>query len=243
MNKLARIVSIFFLLLLSGCTALTTAVSDGKLNVQTMMSSSIFLPVSPVKKVIYVDVRNTSGERINIEKRIKEDLVAKGYKITNDPEKAYFLLQANILGIVKATQDGASSDLAGGYGGAITGAVIGGAGTAALGGGHSATLAGALIGGIAGTIADALVKDEAYVMVTDVQISQKLPKGERMTQSSLSVINQGSSTSNIISGESSVNWAKYRTRVVSFAEKVNLKFTVAKPVLEKQLASSLAGIF
>ena len=98
MNKLARIVSIFFLLLLSGCTALTTAVSDGKLNVQTMMSSSIFLtPVSPVKKVIYVDVRNTSGERINIEKRIKEDLVAKGYKITNDPEKAYFLLQANIF--------------------------------------------------------------------------------------------------------------------------------------------------
>ncbi|CZW98072.1 Enterobacterial TraT complement resistance protein [Enterobacter hormaechei] len=35
---------------------------------------------------------------------------------------------------------------------------------------------------------------------------------------------------------------KYQTRVVSNANKVNLKFEEAKPVLEAQLAKSIAGI-
>ncbi|ASE44446.1 hypothetical protein FDX06_17830 [Citrobacter sp. wls618] len=36
--------------------------------------------------------------------------------------------------------------------------------------------------------------------------------------------------------------AKYQTRVVSNANKVNLKFEEAKPVLEAQLAKSVANI-
>lgn len=38
------------------------------------------------------------------------------------------------------------------------------------------------------------------------------------------------------------NRLKYQTRVVSNADKVNLKFETAKPVLEAQLAKSIAGI-
>ena len=36
--------------------------------------------------------------------------------------------------------------------------------------------------------------------------------------------------------------SKYQTRVVSNANKVNLKFEEAKPVLEDQLAKSIANI-
>lgn len=35
---------------------------------------------------------------------------------------------------------------------------------------------------------------------------------------------------------------KYQTRIVSSANKANLKFDEAKPVLEEQLAKSIAGI-
>ena len=38
------------------------------------------------------------------------------------------------------------------------------------------------------------------------------------------------------------NQHKYQTRVVSNANKVNLKFEEAKPVLEDQLAKSIANI-
>ncbi|KAB3425663.1 complement resistance protein TraT, partial [Escherichia coli] len=38
------------------------------------------------------------------------------------------------------------------------------------------------------------------------------------------------------------NQHKYQTRIVSSANKVNLKFEEAKPVLEDQLAKSIANI-
>ena len=48
---------------LSGCGALHTAVAKRNLDVQTKMSSSIFLdPVEPEQRTIYVDIRNTSDK-------------------------------------------------------------------------------------------------------------------------------------------------------------------------------------
>lgn len=44
------------------------------------------------------------------------------------------------------------------------------------------------------------------------------------------------------SSHSTGNQQSYQTRVVSTANKANLKFDEAKPVLEDQLAKSVSGI-
>lgn len=54
---------------------------------------------------------------------------------------------------------------------------------------------------------------------------------------------QGSSTGmyqSISGGKAS--WKTYRTRALSTANKVNLDFAEAEPILEKDLARSIAGI-
>ena len=70
----------------------------------------------------------------------------------------------------------------------------------------------------AGTVqflADNLVKDVTYALVTDVQLTERLKKGKHV----------------------------HTTRMAATANKVNLKFEEARPQLEYAMASSLAGIF
>ena len=50
-------------LILSGCAAVHTSIAKKDLDVQTKMSDSIFLdPVEPSKKIIYLNIRNTSDK-------------------------------------------------------------------------------------------------------------------------------------------------------------------------------------
>lgn len=58
------------------------------------MSSSVFLdPAHKAKKVIYVHIKNTTTQDISILKKgITEDLNSDGWKITDDPDKAFYLL-------------------------------------------------------------------------------------------------------------------------------------------------------
>ena len=55
-------------------------------------------------------------------------------------------------------------------------------------------------------------------------------------------LRQGTSGAKIQTSTETGNQHKYQTRVVSNANKVNLKFEEAKPVLEDQLAKSIANI-
>ncbi len=242
-KPIIKLVLISTLLSLMGCAAVNTAVSKHDLDVQTKMSASIFLdPVAPSQKVAYVGVHNTSGQSLDVTSAIKSDIEAEGYRITDDPTKAHYLLQVNVLRIGKADKRDSSKSLAHGYGGAITGMAIGTGTAIAAGGDTDTAIAGGLIGGAAGSIADALVKDQVYTMVTDVQISERAAKGQKLHKHSTSVLKQGTSGQEVITGGGDAQWMRYRTRVVSTAEKVNLKFADAKPVLEKELAKSIAGI-
>jgi hypothetical protein len=56
-------------------------------------------------------------------------------------------------------------------------------------------------------------------------------------------LSQGSSTSTTQSYNQTSNWLKYRTRIVSVANKVNLDFKDAKPELQAQIAKQVSGIF
>jgi hypothetical protein len=235
---------IVMLLSLIGCAAVNTAVSKRNLETQTQMSSSIFLnPVPANQRTVYVAVRNTSGQTINIGKDIKSQVASKGYHVTDNPNHAHYLLQANILRIGKTNKQSIDNALAGGYGGTLTGAAIGVGTALAAGGGTEAAIGGGLIGGVVGTVTDALVKDELYTMITDVQVSERAAAGQKLKQQSRSVMQQGTSGQETITGGGNTQWMRYRTRVVSTAEKVNLKFACAKPALEKELSKSIAGLF
>ena len=228
------------LMLLSGCAATTTAIRYSDLDVQTKMSTTIFLePVPPEAKTVFIQMRNTSDKQLNIGAQIRQAIAAKGYKIETDPTKAHYILQANILQVGKIDQSALESAYMAGFGG-----VAGGAAAGALVGGSRAG-AGALVGGLAGgaaeTILGSLVKVVNFSMITDIQISERV-KGA-VSQQFKSSLKQGASSTTTQTSASTHNMKRYQTRIVSSARKVNLEFAEALPHLEQGLVNSISGTF
>ena len=238
---------------LSGCSAMNTAIEKRDLDVQTKMSDTIFLePIAPQYKVIYFDFRNTSDQSMDIEAEkasIQNIFIQKGYRITQNPDEATFMLQANILKIGKSDLRESQRFLGGGFGGegfvaGAQGAVMGAGSAYALGANNQTALGVGLAGAALGFVGDALVKDVLYVMVTDLQIRERPLAGEVVIQTQDASLQQGSST--MVQQHSSgakVEWKTYRTRIVSTANKVNLKFEDARFPLESALVHSISGIF
>lgn len=229
----------------TGCGAAHTAIKKRNLDVQTRMSETIFLePTEADKKIIFIDVRNTSDKDINVKAPIINALQAQGYTITNSPQKANFMLQVNVLQVGKTDLREAQGALSSGFGGVVSGAAVGAAAGYAFNGGNRDVAAAGLAGAALGFIGDALVDDTYFSMITDVQIRERPLTGEVVTQSQAANIKQGTSTNvkqDIQGGK--VEWKTYRTRVVSTANKVNLDFAEAQPVLQDALGKSLSGLF
>lgn len=232
---------IFAIVLLSGCAATNTLIQHGSLQTSTKMSSTIFLPPQATQnKVIYVQVKNTSDQNMDIQTLLTQDLQAKGYTIASDVNQADQVLQVNILQVGETTASNIGSMLSDGFGGAVAGAALGaGVSSNALAGGA----AGGIIGGLTTTVANSLVKDVVYSVTTDVQISVKLPEGVKATQNVQSALQQGTGTVSSTTYSTQTNMQQYQTRVISWADQVNLDFEDAAPVLEKNLAQSIANIF
>ena len=155
---------------ITGCAATQVAISKRDLDVQTRMSNTVFLdPVPQDKRTVYVQVRNTSDKPgFNIDGNLRQAIETKGYRVLKDPNKAYYWLQVNVLQVGKADPSAAERALASGFGGAITGVLV----ASATGNTSSRDSAlGGLLGGIAETIANAMVKDVTYSIITDIQIS------------------------------------------------------------------------
>ena len=102
---------------------------------------------------------------------------------------------------------------------------------------------GGLAGGLAGTVANALVKDVTYAAITDVQISQKTREGVSGSQKTKADIAQGTGIKVEQEFEEVVKQKKYRTRVMSTANQVNLEYEDAAPQLNAGLTRVLAGLF
>ncbi|SFM08342.1 complement resistance protein TraT [Legionella jamestowniensis] len=231
------------IVVLTGCAATQTAIEHRSLQVSTKQSETIFLdPVSNVQKTVYVSVKNTSDEDVDIAPQLKTALSSHGYKVVNNPNSAHYLLQANVLKVGKMSIAASQSALGGGYGSAIAGAV---AGTAAGSFTNSGTgmIAGGLAGGVIGLAADSLVKDVNYTMITDVQISERVGKGVKVNEQLQSHLKNGEATVTSQTSSRDSQYQRYRTRVVSNADKVNLKFQDARPALEQGLVKVISGIF
>ncbi|MCG8383340.1 MAG: complement resistance protein TraT [Gammaproteobacteria bacterium] len=232
---------ISFSVALTACGATQTLVKKRDLDVQTKMSKSVFLePVAPEKRIIFLDVRNTSDKTLDITSRIQAYLKSRGYTLTDNPEEANFMLLANVLKVGKSDlrSSGQASDA--GFGGAVIGAAVAKEKT----GSTSSAVVGGVIGATAAIVADAMVDDTFFSMVTDIQVRERPLAGEVIQQKESTRLEQGTSTSinQQISG-AKVAWKTYLTRVVSTANKANLKFEETLPELENGLVKAISGIF
>jgi hypothetical protein len=230
--------------MLAGCSALHTSIRKRNLDVQTKMSDTIFLdPVSPDKQVIYVQVRNTSDkENFDIEGPIKEAMTKHGYRVTDNPDEAYYRLQANVLSVAKTTPEEAQQMLAGGYGAPLVGAAAGAAaGTVA--GGAGGGVAGGIMGMLGTVAVDAFVEDVMFLAVTDIQLVEKAPEGVIVRSDSQQNLAQGMAGTQSQTYSEVGKFKKYRTRVISTANKANLEYVEAAEPLTQGLAKSLSGLF
>lgn len=227
--------------LLHGCSAIDKSIKHGTLDVQTKMSETVFLdPVADNKRTVILQIRNTSDKKdLDIVSEIKMAIEDKGYRIVTDPNKANFMIQANILQVGKSTQEDPFSSLTSGYGGALAGGTIGA--LASSGNDYTGAGIGALAGGLIGTVADAAVQVVNYQMITDLQISEKAD-GDVVTESSNAQLKQGTSGNKSSSWSQKSKWKKYQTRIISVAKKTNLKFEAALPELKRGLVQSISGL-
>lgn len=224
MQKMKKIVGLSVLsaaiaVNVSSCAATSAEMHHSDLNVESKMSNSIFLdPLDTGDKTIYVQVKNTSTEDLNnLAAAVRDDLHDGGYRIVNTPQHAHNLLQINILQYGAAKNpDEALKGISSGYGSVVTGALAG-LGVGVLSGSTAWGVGVGLGVAAASWVADEMVKDKAYSLITDVQISVQNPDKK--------------------------SWKKYTTRVGSVADKVNLKFAEAKPILVQQLAKEISNIF
>ncbi len=203
------------ILALSGCAATQMAIEHRNLDVRTQMSSTIFLkPVSETDHTIFVQIKNTSDQNLDVgafTRDLNNALVQKGYQVTTY-DKAHYILQANILQIGKMDLSAAATSLNAGFGGAMAGALLAGA----KGSGGRGIAAGAVAGGVLDLVTSSLLKNVTYTAITDIQITE----------------NQAGNIPAIA-----------QTRMLSTANQVNLDFSEALPKLENQVVHSLAGIF
>jgi len=233
------------LVVFSGCAATQTAISKRNLDVQTKMSATVFLdPVAPEQQTVFIQVRNTSDKELHLDAAIANAIRGHGYKIVNNPNDAHFMLQASVLQVGKMDPSAAQAALLGGYGGALEGGAIGIAAAMASNNRNAASYGGfGLLGAAVGTIANAAVKDVTYTMITDLQISERAAQGVVVNQQTDTNMAQGTATQVSQQSKSVSQWKRYRTRIVSTAEQVNLDFKDAIPELEHGLTRSISGIF
>ena len=127
--------------------------------------------------------------------------------------------------------------MSGGFGTGLAGGLL----TAVGGGNTESTVGVGLIAGAAGFLAESMVQDVNYTVVADIQISEKT-KGSVKT-STLLKNDMGSSGKTVSTSSEEGNMKKYRTRLASVANKMNLKVEEATPRMVSEVAHAIAGVF
>ena len=248
MKGLIRILSLSSLTIVTttiiGCAATQTVIEHRNLETKTSLSKTVFLdPVSDEEKTIFIVVKNTSDQDMNINQKLSRAFKMKGYRVTKKLSEAHYLLQANILQVGKMSTAASQSALGGGYGSSVAGGLTGGGLAAAITQNSTAIIASGVTGGLAGLAADAVVKNVNYTMITDVQISERVGKGVKVSEEHQSSLQQGTGSKLKQVSSRQTQYERYRTRIVSNANKFNLTFTDAAPSLEAGLVKTLVGIF
>ncbi len=241
-RKIVFLGIILAVFVLSGCSATRTAIEHRNLDVDVKTEGNIFLNImGDFERTAFVDVRNTTQHNFQIKDLIEKELISKGYEITASPRDSYYVLQVKILYIGEDDPAMLQKVVNAGYGAPMEGLVAG----AAIGGLINQRVSGIGIGGAigagAGFVADSLVKNVTYSMMIDLQISER--SDVAIEQTVESDIKQGTSTQVKQTATSKSDFMRYNLRVLASANKVNLDFEEARPVLEAQISKTIVGNF
>ena len=249
-SLLSLLIAACLLGVLSGCAATHVAIAKRNLEVSTRMSDAVYswtLSAATSAPRSSTCATPPTAPISTSRRRSSRPFRGRGYRIVNDPEEAHFKLQAQVLSVSKMSITAAEAALGAGYGGAIAGVAVGGvAGAATTGTGQGTAIgavAGGIVGGIAETIANAAVKDVTYVAITDVQISEKAREGVVGRRDLQVDAQQGMGGSEQSTFTEETTEKRYRTRVISTANKVNLQYEEAAPLLNEGLTRVLSGVF
>lgn len=237
MKKYFQLTSLLIVgLIMTGCSSVYTSVSKSDLTTEVHTSHSIFLdPVAPEKRVVYLDIKNTSDKpQLSIESQVRSRLLSKGYTITQNPEQATYWLQANILKVTEVNGDDEDAEK---LDGAVSGAAVGSA--FGKGSGRDASM---IAGAVIGMAANASVKDIYVTIVTDVQISVLQP-GLNVQVAEESSVTTGQGSSRHTTVETQTNRKQFRTQIMATANRVNLTFEEAQGPLAQGVINALAGLF
>ena len=235
--------------LMFGCAATTTLLSKKDLDVQTRTSTAIFVDaVAKNKRTIYVDIRSGVMEfdRNSFKRFVIDQFSApgnSGYTIVDDPEAAQFQMNIFVLNLEKTSPTAAEAALGKGYtGGAIAGGAVAGA-LLSRKSPYRGAATGGLLFGAADFITGSMVKDVTFMLVADVQIKEKARKGVFVRKDSKidSKISDAGTSRQTFSEVS--NKKEYRTRIVTTANKANLKLEEAQDLMFKKTAYAMAGFF
>lgn len=235
---------------LGGCAATQVAISKRELDVQARTSTAIFVdPVPKDRRTVYLDIRSGVMEfdRRKFKQFVKEQFAQNdnGYQLVDDPDAAQYQMIAYVLNLEKASTSAAEAALGQGYvGGAVAGAAVGGlVGQASANNPFPGMIVGGLVGGAATTIADSFVKDVTYMLVSDIQITEKAAKGvlvRKDTKIDAKVSDAGTSQQTVSEAR---NKKEYRTRIVTTANKANLKLEEAQDLMFQKTAYAMSGFF
>ncbi|HAG53328.1 MAG TPA: hypothetical protein DCL21_06050 [Alphaproteobacteria bacterium] len=226
---------------MASCASNKLATEKKELRVDTRMSHSIFLePVDPEQQIIYVKVKNSSGNKdLRLQRAIVGEMTYLGYQVTNAPSKANFMLQANIRNYTSTAK---APD---GSGETIVGAVLGGVLGSAIGDGKGqeiATALGAVAGGAAGQKFSGRNLDVEYTALVDLVIAERSNNG-LVDYRNRQNLTQGEGTSVSANFTNQSQWKKYRTKLVSKATKINLTEQEATQAIVNDIINSLSGLF
>jgi len=248
-NILSRLMILGVIVAVTGCAAVQTSVSKRNLDVQTKISTSIFVDaVKRDRRIVYVDIRSGVMEfdRNALRKAVYDEFAknGNGYRITDDPEKAQYQMNIFVQRLEKASPTAAEAAVKQGFtgdvkAGAAAGALIGVSQTRSQTGG----VVGGLLGSLGATAANAFVKDVTYMLVADVLIKEKVRKGvlvRKDTKISTKVSDAGSSQQSVIEVS---KHKEYSTRIVTTANKANLELEEAQPLMFKKTAYAMSGFF
>ena len=226
----------------AGCATTGEAISSRKLATSVKMSETIFLePVEPEQMVVWIKIRNTSDRQdldaITIEGIVRAKIEQRGYRVTKSPSEAHYRLQANVLFAdhekKDLTEDGM---MVGGFGGMLGGSNFGGAGS----GKTAAITTGAVVGSVIGGLIGSMVQIDKWLLVVDIQISEKVAGGVETSSAGNSRSGNVRKTQSA-SGRS--DFINYQTRIVGTAKQTNMDWNIAQPILLNGFSNSLAGLF
>lgn len=244
MNSLKVLAIAIVALAMSGCAAIHTSIAKKDLDVQTKLSTAIFVdPVAPEQRKIYLEVRSAVQEfdrnlfRVALSEQITNS--GNGYTLVDNPTDAQYSMSVYVRNLEKASPTAADGYLKSGFEGVAAGSALG----YATGGGYRKAAGGAILGGLVSTAANAFVKDVTYLLVADIQIKEKAKKGVIVRKDSkintkLSDDGGATQTTSEVS-----NQKEYRTRVVTTANKANLELEEAQPLMFEKTAYAMASFF